>query len=149
MNNQKNIETLNMLVEINNDRIDGYLKATEETNDLDLKTLFSSLIQTSQICKNELSSELRKFGESPEEGTSTLGKAYRIWMDMKLAVNSNDRLAILKSCDWGGEIAIETYNIALSKYLEFLDEDQISLIKHQLASITSDHNKIKDMALKS
>ncbi len=149
MNTQKTIETLNMLIEINNDRIDGYLKASEETNDLDLKTLFSSLIQTSQICKNELSSELRKFGQSPEEGTSILGKAYRIWMDMKLAVNSNDRLAILKSCDWGGEIAIETYYIALSKYLEFLDEDQISLIKHQLASIISDHNKIKELALKS
>jgi uncharacterized protein (TIGR02284 family) len=149
MNTQKTIETLNMLVEINNDRIDGYLKATEETNDLDLKNLFSSLIQTSQICKNELTSELRKYGESPEEGTSTLGKAYRIWMDIKLAINSNDRLAILNSCDWGGEIAIETYNIALSKYLEFLNDDQIELIKMQLDSIMNEHNKIKKLAILS
>lgn len=149
MNTQKTVETLNMLVEINSDRIDGYLKASEESKDLDLKNLFSSLIQTSELCKSELSSELRKYGQSPVEGTSTLGKAYRIWMDMKLAVNSNDRLAILKSCDWGGEIAVETYNIALSKYLEFLNEDQRNLIKQQLDTIISEHNKIKKMALSS
>ena len=43
MNTQKTIETLNMLVEINNDRIDGYLKATEETNDLDLKSIINNV----------------------------------------------------------------------------------------------------------
>jgi uncharacterized protein (TIGR02284 family) len=147
MNTPKTVETLNMLVEINSDRIDGYLKASEETKDIDLKDLFSSLIKTSQLCKNELSNEIRKYSESPVEGTSTLGKAYRIWMDMKLALNSNDRLAILNSCDWGGEIAIETYNIALSKYLEFLNEEQIELIKQQLGTIISEHNKIKQMVL--
>lgn len=149
MNTQKTVETLNMLVEINSDRIDGYLKATEETSDLDLKKIFSTLIHTSEKFKNELSEELGKYGQSPVESTSTLGKAYRIWMDMKLAVISNDRLAILKSCDWGGEIAIETYNIALSKYLEFLNEDQVELIKQQLETIISEHNKIKQMSLVS
>jgi len=68
---------------------------------------------------------------------------------MMLAIKSNDRLAILNSCDWGGEIAIETYNIALSKYLEFLDDNQIILIKQQLKTIISEHNKIKNMALVS
>jgi len=149
MDTIRTVETLNMLVEINSDRIDGYLKASEETNDIDLKNMFSNLINTSQIFKSELSNELRKYGQSPIVGTSLLGKAYRVWMDMMLAIKSNDRLAILNSCDWGGEIAIETYNIALSKYLEFLDDNQIILIKQQLETIISEHNKIKNMALVS
>lgn len=147
MNTLKTIETLNMLVEINNDRIEGYKKAYDETSDLDLKQLFSDLSKTSQICNSELSNELQKYGHSPIDGTSTIGKVYRIWMDMSLAMKSNDRLAILKSCDWGGEMAIETYNIALSKYLEYLDEDQIKLIKQQLSTIISEHNKIKNLVL--
>lgn len=68
-----------MRVEINSDRTDGYEKAIDEINDFDLKSLFSNLIKTSEINISELSNELaEKYVHSPEEGTSTLSKAYKI-----------------------------------------------------------------------
>jgi len=147
MNNIKTVEALNMLVEINSDRIDGYKKAIEETNDFDLKSLFSNLINTSQINKFELSNELLKYVQSAVEGTSTLSKAYKIWMDLMVAIKGNSKLAILKSCEWGGEVAIETYDKALSLDRAFLNEDQIKLIAEQLKKIRLEHDTIKIMVI--
>ena len=44
---------LNTLIENNNDRIEGYETASNETEEQDLKTLFAQLSQTIHKCKNE------------------------------------------------------------------------------------------------
>ena len=51
MENEKTIDALNKLIEINNDRIEGYETASKETNDTDLLNLFSGFIQTSKKCR--------------------------------------------------------------------------------------------------
>ena len=53
MGKEKLIDVLNTLIEINNDRIEGYETASKETKEQDLKTLFAQLSQTIQKCKNE------------------------------------------------------------------------------------------------
>lgn len=60
---------LNTLIEINNDRIEGYETASKETDETDLKTLFAQLAQTSHECKDELVDEVEALGGTPEEGT--------------------------------------------------------------------------------
>ncbi|MFV5690363.1 DUF2383 domain-containing protein [Flavobacterium sp. ZT3R25] len=62
MDQEKSIDVLNTLIEINNDRIEGYKTALEETEESDLKALFSQLMKTSQNCKMELVSEVQKLG---------------------------------------------------------------------------------------
>ena len=41
MDNEKTLDVFNTLIEINNDRIEGYETATAETEEQDLKVLFS------------------------------------------------------------------------------------------------------------
>ena len=38
--NEKIVDSLNELIQINNDRIEGYERASKETNETDLKLLF-------------------------------------------------------------------------------------------------------------
>jgi len=62
MEEQKTIDVLNKLVEINNDRIEGYNTAASELEEEDLKTLFSQFAQTSQKCNQDLSREILRLG---------------------------------------------------------------------------------------
>ena len=52
------IKVLNSLVIINNDRIEGYKTASNETREIDLKTLFFDFIKTSEHCRKELIAEV-------------------------------------------------------------------------------------------
>ncbi len=109
MEKEKSIEVLNKLIEINNDRIEGYETASKETNETDLKTLFSQLIQTSKKCRQELVDQVQKLGGKVNEGTRITGKFFRAWMDVKAALTNKDRKAILSSCEQGEDVAKDTY----------------------------------------
>lgn len=145
MENQQNIDVLNTLVEINNDRIEGYRKALEETSDADLKILFSQFLQNSQKCKAELISELTNIGGTPVEGTRTSGKFFRAWMDIKAALTGNDREAILNSCEYGEDVAVGTYRDVLNDDIGKISLAQQTLINSQYNLLQGDHNKVKEM----
>lgn len=145
MNNEKSIEVLNTLIQINNDRIDGYETASKETEEQDLKNLFSELTQTSHKCRQELSGEVTKLGGTPTDGTKTTGKFFRVWMDVKAAITGKDRKAILNSCEYGEDVAKETYEKTLKNDAENLSADQQTMIKAQHTLLVADHDKVKSM----
>ncbi len=146
MNNEKSIDVLNMLVEINNDRIEGYETASKETDESDLKSLFSNLIATSKKCKIELMEEVRRLGGVPVEGTRTTGKFFRAWMDVKAALTGKDRKAILNSCEYGEDVAVNTYDKALdNKHDDDLGIEQRSIVQEQSEWIKADHDKVRSL----
>src|SRR5512140_3160206 len=98
METDKTIDVLNKLVEINNDRIEGYDTASNNTEDQELKTMFANFARTSLTCKNDLVAEIHRLGGKPTEGTRVSGKFYRAWMDIKTALTGHDRKAILNLC---------------------------------------------------
>lgn len=145
MDNDKTVDVLNTLIEINNDRIEGYETASKETEEHDLKNLFSSLIKTSTRCKAELTQEVERLGGTPIEGTKTSGKFFRAWMDVKAALTGKDRKAILNSCEYGEDVAVDTYDKALKNDYEHLGVEQRSMINDQRELITADHAQIKEL----
>ncbi|MDZ4823665.1 MAG: PA2169 family four-helix-bundle protein [Flavobacteriales bacterium] len=145
MENEKSIEVLNTLIEINNDRIQGYETALNETEESDLKALFAQFAYTSQKCKQELVGEVQKLGGTPLEGTTTSGKFFRLWMDVKAALTGKDRKAILSSCEYGEDTAVETYDNAAEKNREHLTSDQLAMITAQRGLIKADHDKVKGL----
>ncbi|TDD75462.1 ferritin-like domain-containing protein [Flavobacterium caseinilyticum] len=145
MNTEKSIDILNSLIQINNDRIEGYETASKEADETDLKTLFSHFTETSLKCKAELVAEVKRLGGKPTEGTTTSGKLYRVWMDLKSAVTGSDRKAIINSCEYGEEAALETYKDAVSNS-EDLSSEQLMMIKEQHAAIQANYQKIKNLS---
>lgn len=144
MHTEKSIDILNSLIQINNDRIEGYETASKEADETDLKTLFSHFAETSLKCKAELVAEVKRLGGKPTEGTTTSGKFYRVWMDIKSAITGSDRKAIVNSCEYGEDVAVQTYNDALS-HSEDLTPEQLVMIKEQHSAIKANHNKIKNL----
>jgi len=145
MENEKSIELLNSLIEINNDRMEGYDTASKETEEVDLKVLFSEFKEVSRLCKEELGSEVRKLGGEPTEGTKTTGKLFRIWMDVKAAFTGKDRKNILNSCEYGEDAAVNTYKDVLKNNVEKLTAEQHKMVNEQFKLIKADHNKIRGL----
>lgn len=143
MENLRTIEILNHFVEINNDRIEGYTKAISMTEDGTLKTLFDRFMQTSYKCNNELSEIILNLGGIPSKETSMTGKIFRAWMNLKVAITSNNRGAIIRSCEFGEEKAIEVYYKYYLKNTDLLSPSQQKIINEQVALIKTDHQKLK------
>jgi len=145
MQKQNSIEVLNTLITINNDRIEGYETASKETEEKDLENLFTEFISHSQKCKQELVTEVVKLGGEVEEGTLLSGKFFRVWMDVKAALTGKDRKAILNSCEYGEDVAVDTYKKALSNNLDDISSEQKTMLTAQQAHIKADHDKVKAM----
>jgi len=145
MYTDKPIEVLNSLIEINNDRIAGYETAAKETEEADLKKLFSELMEASQKCKSELVAEVVKLGGKPTKGTQAAGKLYRIFMDLRATLTGKDREAILKSCEFGEDTAVKTYRAVLKDDFEHLNSEQQLMLNRQLILIKKGHDKVKSL----
>lgn len=143
-NNQEIIDSLNNLIQINNDRIQGYLTASQETDHSDLKSVFSEMMTASQECRRELVQEVVKLGGTPIEGTTTSGKLFRVWMDIKAAITSKDRKAILNSCEFGEDAAVKTYQTEIDGNA-LNGTEYLLIVKAQFSKIKSGHDKIKQL----
>ena len=142
--NEELVEVLNDLIEINNDRIKGYEKASDEAQetDIDLKAIFATLAKNSVRFARELTEQVIKLGGESATGTTNRGKIYRVWMDVKKAFATNDRLAILASCEFGEDAAQKAYEEALATDAD-LNVAIRQLITGQKSTLKSDHELIK------
>jgi len=142
--NEKLIEVLNDLTQINNDRIKGYEKAAEETKliDVDIQSLFRRYADDSRKFAADLSKEVIRLGGETTSDTTNLGKIYRVWMDLKATFTGQSRQAILDSCEYGEDAAQKAYRDALSSDAE-IDATTRQLITSQQAELKSAHDSIK------
>ncbi|HEY1038449.1 MAG TPA: PA2169 family four-helix-bundle protein [Bacteroidia bacterium] len=141
--NEKIVSQLNELVEINNDRIQGYERAISETDDADLISLFTNMAAHSKSNKSDLSREISSLGGEPTEGTKNSGKLFRAWMDIKAALTGKNRKEILASCEFGEDAALETYETVLTDEDNVLPDAIRKMVQKQKQEIQQDHNRIK------
>lgn len=139
------ITILNDLIEINNDRIKGYEKAIEEIKDgdQDLKTLFARMIEESREARNALGKEVQVLGADmePADATTTSGKIYKAWMDVKAIFTGHNRHTVLSNCEFGEDAAQKAYKIALED--ENLPEYLRQMIEQQKQKFKGSHDEIK------
>ncbi len=144
-NNSQNTEVLNDLIQINNDRIKGYENALSEVKDADndLRMTFAEMVRQSQDIKSDLINELQVLGEESATGTTTSGKIYRAWMDVKGAFTGHDRATVLNSCEFGEDAAQKAYKSALET--EGFSSNLNQLVSKQQSELKASHDKIKSM----
>jgi uncharacterized protein (TIGR02284 family) len=140
---ENTIDTLNDLIKINNDRVEGYEKAIQLTSDedADLKALFNSMINESRDYRSELENYVNSLGETDTPtGTRTDGKIYRAWMSVRSTFSGKDRRSVLASCEGGEDAAQRAYESALK---EDLTDDATRLVTEQKSKLRQSHDKIK------
>ncbi len=145
MTTTESITALNELIEINNDRVEGYKTAMKETSDPDLKRTFAELSVTSEQNLAELLKAMHSLGGTPEEGTRTDGKLYRAWMDIKAALTGGSRHQILSSCEYGEDMALDTYEHVLEHHVKEMTSEHADLVRSQKSRLQQDHDKVKAM----
>jgi uncharacterized protein (TIGR02284 family) len=145
MDNEKKIDVLNSLIVINNDRIEGYKTAEAEAKETDLKMLFSDLMETSVNNRKELIEEVNSLGGTPDEGTRTTGKFFRVWMDVKAAFTGNDRKTILDSCEYGEDVILETYKKTLIQEHQETNSSEQNMFNKHYELLKRDHDKVKQL----
>jgi uncharacterized protein (TIGR02284 family) len=143
-NSKETIEVLNDLIQINNDRIIGYEKAIHQTRqeDSDLKILFASMVAESHRMKIALATEVQTLGAEIQQGTSTLGKIYRAWMEVKAMLNGHNRHTILAECESLEDATQEAYRSALSHELPAFIRD---LLSRQLDTLQASHEEVRTL----
>ncbi|HXB91566.1 MAG TPA: PA2169 family four-helix-bundle protein [Puia sp.] len=142
-NTKDTIEVLNDLIQINNDRIAGYEKAIKETQpkDDDLKILYATMIAESHRIKIALATEVQTLGAEVEQGTTTSGKIYRAWMDVKAIFGGHDRHTVLSNCEAGEDAAQRAYRMALET--DALPAYIRELLTQQQQTLKASHDEIK------
>jgi len=111
--NEVKTRVLNELLRLNNDRLSGYQIAASDTKDEDLKVIFSSMYNESVNFAETLAAYVREMGETPANEGTLAGTLHQAWLNFKAAIVGNDRNAILSSCEFGDQAAIEAYEAAL------------------------------------
>lgn len=141
---ERSVEVLNDLIEINNDRIAGFLHAAKDLGegDADLKTLFEGFRDESETCVGELSSAVIQLGGESESGTSATGAIHRAWLDVKATFTGHDRKSVLAECERGEDAIKKAYRDALSPD-NGLTAEQIALVSRQQQGIIAAHDRIK------
>ena len=142
--NTELIEVLNDLIQINNDRLTGYEKASKALSaaDVDLKAIFTQMSAQSRKYTTELSAEVGRLGGQPSTSTTASGKIYRAWMDVKAVFTGKDRHAVLESCEYGEDAAQKAYDHAL-KTDAMLDTNTRQMIANQKSELRTSHDTIK------
>lgn len=140
--NDKIVDKLNRLVEVNMDRKEGYLKAVENSDDASLKSLFQQYAETSDKYRADLVTAVQTLGGTPSEKTTVGGDVYRAWMDVKDALSSNDRKSVLASCERGEDSALSTYRNVLDDH-DGVDASVLGALTAQLNNLEKAHDHIK------
>lgn len=140
------VDVINDLIRINNDRIEGYRKASEDLKpeDADLKPLFSRMMQESREYIQELRASHPGMDDEAIDETTNKGKLYRAWMDVKATFTGHDRHSLLAACEYGEDAAQKAYETAME------DEDPVSselynVISMQKSKLRRSHDQIKTL----
>ncbi|GAA4085637.1 PA2169 family four-helix-bundle protein [Mucilaginibacter panaciglaebae] len=144
-NNKATIETLNDLVQINNDRIKGFEKAIKETteanNDQELIAVFNNKILESQQLKSTLAQEVQVLGGDADTDTSVSGTIHRTWLQVKASFTGHSEKSILEECEFGEDAIKKAYQSALEE--EGLPAYIRDILNDQKSIIDQSHDEIK------
>ena len=138
------VEVLNDLIQVNYDRIEGYRKAAEESKEfgISMHSLFTHMADESRKHVSALNQLVTSMGGEAERGSTTSGKLYRAWMDLKATFSGNDRQAFLESCEYGEDMAQKAYDKALASDAR-MDTETRQLIMDQKLTLKKSHDEIK------
>ena len=144
---QDTADLLNQLIEINNDRVEGYEKAISllpEEGNYGLQDVFEKYRDQSIQFKNELKPLVIREGDMPTEETRTSGKLFRTWMEIKSAVAPYTVKAILESCERGEDEFKKVYKEGITKY-GHASPTIVSIIQSQASLQLEAHDHIKEL----
>ncbi|HTN35635.1 MAG TPA: PA2169 family four-helix-bundle protein [Arachidicoccus sp.] len=141
---ENTVDLLNRLVQVNEDRKQGYQKALDKAGDPTLKALFDQYAKQSGKYIVDLGLVIESYGGIPTEKTTIAGDVYRAWMDVKDVMTTNERKSTLESCERGEDAALSTYKKVIEDMGE-VDNNILGTLAFQQEHIEMAHDHIKSL----
>lgn len=137
MENGKTVSLLNDLLNITNDRIEGFSKVESKVwdNHSNLKADYDNMVSESQDMKNELASLITAKGGNVDDTTSVAGALHRTWIDIKNTFTGDKSESTLENVVFGENAAIDAYENALAS--GDLCPESTSVVQNQLGKLRS------------
>ena len=142
MQNDDAIGTLNHLISIAKDGVNGMNSAAEQANNPTVKSKLSSLSQERSRVATELQDVVRRLGGNPDDSGTTLGAVHRTYMSVKDKVTGTSDQALLDECERGEDVAVREFQQALSKDLP---ADIKQTVQSLFTQVKSSHDQVKSL----
>jgi len=145
MNNENTVSVLNDLLNITNDRIEGFSKVEDKVWDTHsaLKVDYDQMVSQSQTMKNDLIGLITQKGGDADNTTSTAGAIHRAWIDVKNSFSADKDEATLENVVFGEKAAIDAYQDALDS--GDLCPESTRLVSDQLHHLKSSYAKFENL----
>lgn len=138
--NKEVISVLNDLIETSKDGEKGFAACAKDVKNVELKQVFTKHAQECAAAANELQTEVRSLGGSPEDSTSVSADLHRFWVDIKSSVTGKSEEAILNEAERGEDHAKAVYEKALKKDLP---SNVRSIVERQYHGVQRNHDQVK------
>ena len=132
--------TLNELIETCIDGQKGFETAAKAVDDAALKSELSGYSDQRRDFATDLKSLVASFGEEPAEHGHVAAVVHRGWINLKNAVSTSDRYAILAECERGEDYAVAQYRKAQGAGLP---PEYSQVVQTQFAAVQRTHDRVK------
>jgi uncharacterized protein (TIGR02284 family) len=139
------LSTLNELIETSKDGEQGFNRAAQKIEDVQLQSTLQECATRCATAAGELQEVVRSLGEKPETGGSALGAVHRGWLDFKASITdqSKETAAVLEECERGEDYAKERFEEALAgKELPPLLRD---ILMRQYHGVVKNHDLVRGL----
>lgn len=143
--NNPTVSTLNDLLQITNDRIEGFNKVEDKVWEKypNLKSDYTNMVDQSQKMRLELKSLISERNGDADDSTTVAGGLHRTWIDVKNAFSSDNAESTLENVTFGENAAIEAYEKALNS--GDLCPESSRVVQDQLHSLKASYEKFKNL----
>jgi uncharacterized protein (TIGR02284 family) len=142
MQNEDAIGTLNHLIAIAKDGVNGMSSAAENARNPSLKSTLEQLSRERDRVAAELQGTVRSLGGEPDRSGTALGAAHRMFMNAKDAVTGWDDKRLLEECERGGDTAVKEFREALGKGLPTEISERV---RSCFAQVKHSHDQIRQL----
>jgi uncharacterized protein (TIGR02284 family) len=133
--------TLNELIKTCRDGENGFSAAAEALKkDAELQREFLEYSGQRREFSTQLQNLVGWLDQEEQDSGSVAGALHRGWINLRSAISTNDRYAILAECERGEDSAVDTYKKALDSGLP---PEYEFVVQTQYEAVQSTHDRIK------
>lgn len=137
------IDTINDLITVTIDSVDGYRSAAEDANSGQFKSVFFDRATERQDVADRLQEYVRELGGKPADDGSMAAGAHRSFMNLRDAVTGTDDKAVVAEVERGEDHIKAKFEDALQD--DDLDSNTRSVISQCYQSIKSGHDQMSNL----
>lgn len=143
MENKDTISSLNGLLQITNDRLEGFKNVDTKmiSSYPKLSDVYERMVTQAAEMRTDLTNLIKEIGGKLENSTSLAGDLHRSWIDLKNSLSMNRDEATLESVVFGETAAMKAYEKVLKE--GNLSEKSSIVIENQLHIIKDSVDKFK------